>query len=247
MTKTFYIFNQTNMKKSSIILGSFMGLAIAATGVSAAAVVLKDVPADHWAKSAVDSLSAAGVVKGYDDGTFKGNNTITRYEVAVIVDKNNMAWTTKWTAMEKAMTDKMAAMEKSMTEMQTKMAAMEKMMNPMASVMYMATLDGKQEVPAVDTTATGTATLELKDGKVNYTVEVKDLSGAVTGAHIHMGEAGKKGDVVHTITFDGMKAVGSWTPTAQELKDLPNKMFYVNVHTAKNVDGEIRGQIVPKA
>jgi len=232
------------MKKSKIVLGSFMGLALTLSGVSAM-TVLTDIPADHWAKSAVESLNVAGVIQGYEDKTFKGNNTISRYEVAVIVDKNNKVWVDKIAVMEKTMMDKMSAMEKTMMEMQTKMDEMEKKMG-VTSVMYMSTLDGKQEVPPVDTAATGMATFELMGNKLTYAIEVKDLSGDITGAHIHMGEAGKTGDAVHTITFEGMKAAGSWTLTEEQVKNLDNKMYYVNIHTQKNPDGEIRGQILKK-
>jgi hypothetical protein len=42
----------------------------------------KDVPKDHWAAEAVNKLADAGVLKGYPDGTFKGEKTVTRYELA---------------------------------------------------------------------------------------------------------------------------------------------------------------------
>lgn len=237
------------MKKSSLIIGSFMGLVIMTSSVMAATTNMSgfsDVPDSHWGKDAVKWSKEAMLVEGYKDGTFLPNNPISRVEMVQVLSKYHKMMEGKMMVMA----DKMAAMEKKMTDMEVKMAAMEKEMDmdmPMASVMYMATLNGAAEVPAVDTTATGTATFELKDGKLWYTIEVKDLSGAITGAHIHMGEAGKAGDVVTAITFDGMKAVGSWTPTAQQIKDLDAKMLYVNVHTDKNKDGEVRGQIMPKA
>lgn len=43
----------------------------------------KDVPKDHWAAESVQMLSKAGVVNGYPDNTFKGDKTVTRYELAV--------------------------------------------------------------------------------------------------------------------------------------------------------------------
>lgn len=230
------------MKKRSIILASVMGVALTVSGVAAATLTLNDVPKGHWAEAAVKWAQDSQLVQGYTDNTFRGDNNMTRYEVVQVFSKYN-------TMMEKKMTDmqtKMDAMEKMMTDMQTKMDAMEKMMGQ-TTVMYMAALDGKQEVPAVDTTATGTASFELSGSKLTYTIEVKDLSGAVTAAHIHMGKAGEEGAPVHTITFDGMKAAGSWTMTEAEMKNLKDGMYYVNVHTAKNAEGEIRGQIVPKA
>src|SRR5665648_527195 len=41
-----------------------------------------DVPLNHWAYDAVQSLAAKGIVIGYPDGTFGGNRTLTRYEFA---------------------------------------------------------------------------------------------------------------------------------------------------------------------
>ncbi len=46
-----------------------------------------DVPADHWAYDAVQSLAAKGIIVGYPDGTFGGNRTMTRYEFAEAVAK----------------------------------------------------------------------------------------------------------------------------------------------------------------
>ena len=41
-----------------------------------------DVPADHWAKDAVDTLHGNGAIKGYPDGKFHGDKPMTRYEYA---------------------------------------------------------------------------------------------------------------------------------------------------------------------
>ncbi len=48
---------------------------------------LLDVPDDHWAASSVYSLVGMGVTQGYPDGTFRGNNNITRYETAIMISK----------------------------------------------------------------------------------------------------------------------------------------------------------------
>lgn len=42
-----------------------------------------DVPTGHWAYDAVEELSNDGIIKGYPDGTFKGNRNLTRYEFAL--------------------------------------------------------------------------------------------------------------------------------------------------------------------
>ena len=55
--------------------------------VKATKVKFSDVPDDHWAASSVYSLVNMGVTQGYPDGTFRGNNNITRYETAMFISK----------------------------------------------------------------------------------------------------------------------------------------------------------------
>ncbi len=44
-----------------------------------------DVPAGHWAEDAIDLAVAAGIIVGFPDGTYRGNQNLTRYEQAVII------------------------------------------------------------------------------------------------------------------------------------------------------------------
>lgn len=52
------------------------------SGACGAEQRFKDVPEEHWAAPAVNALADAGILKGYPDGTFKGEKTITRFELA---------------------------------------------------------------------------------------------------------------------------------------------------------------------
>ncbi len=67
--------------------------AAAATTASAAEVAqddsdsFSDVPPNHWAYQAVQELAADGYIKGYPDGTFRGNRPLTRYEMAALTDR----------------------------------------------------------------------------------------------------------------------------------------------------------------
>ncbi|MEA5091429.1 MAG: S-layer homology domain-containing protein, partial [Acidaminococcaceae bacterium] len=69
--------------KKALILTILLSLGVNATTM--AANPFSDVPAGHWSYAAVAKLSAAGVVDGYPDGSFKGNEPMTRYEMAQIV------------------------------------------------------------------------------------------------------------------------------------------------------------------
>ena len=55
--------------------------------VSAAAAKFKDVPANHWAKNAIDSAVNKGYFKGYSDGTFRPHANISRAEFATLMSR----------------------------------------------------------------------------------------------------------------------------------------------------------------
>src|SRR5579872_3225352 len=64
------------------------GFAIGALALDArcvGATPFADVPANHWAYQAIQSLAADGLIQGYPDGSFKGDRPITRYEMAVLI------------------------------------------------------------------------------------------------------------------------------------------------------------------
>jgi hypothetical protein len=49
--------------------------------------LFSDIPEDHWAYEAVSNVVDAGVMNGYPDGSFKGDETVTRYELAQVLDR----------------------------------------------------------------------------------------------------------------------------------------------------------------
>ena len=79
----------------------------AASTTFAAANPFSDVPADHWAYDAVSQLAADGVIEGYGDTTFRGQQNITRYEMAQMIAKAMAR--TDVSASDKALIDKLAA------------------------------------------------------------------------------------------------------------------------------------------
>ncbi len=115
------------------------------------------------------------------------------------------------------------------------------------TVKLKATLDGAQQNPAVTTKGKGTATLtfDTTSKKLSWNVKYSGLSGAATMAHIHGPAAmGENAGVV--IPFKGKlesPIKGSAVLTDGQAADLIAGKDYVNVHTAANKDGEIRGQI----
>ena len=79
----------------------------AASTTFAAANPFSDVPSDSWAYDAVSQLAADGVIEGYGDGTFRGQQNITRYEMAQMVAKAMAK--SNVSAADKALIDKLAA------------------------------------------------------------------------------------------------------------------------------------------
>ena len=96
------------MKKTLVtLLALVFVLGIAGTALAAPANPFVDVPAKHWAYGAVAQLAKAGIVDGYGDGTFRGDRSMTRYEMAQVVAKA-MAKSEKADAETKALIDKLA-------------------------------------------------------------------------------------------------------------------------------------------
>ena len=112
---------------------------------------------------------------------------------------------------------------------------------------YKAELKGTNEVPATTSKATGTltATYDTATKKLSWKGSYTGLSGDATAAHFHgPAELGKNAGVAVPISATKGPMDGSATLTDAQAADLAAGKWYVNVHTAANKDGEIRGQLV---
>ncbi|HEU4681139.1 MAG TPA: CHRD domain-containing protein [Gemmatimonadales bacterium] len=138
---------------------------------------------------------------------------------------------------------------------------------------FAASLSGANEVPAVTTTATGSATLSVSGDQITYTINVTNLQNAILG-HIHIAPAGQNGPVRLNLcgtgapepactSGTGVLATGTNGTTFGDppitfdslLSAMRTGGAYVNVHTNApgctpgepgcNPGGEIRGQVVP--
>ncbi len=125
------------------------------------------------------------------------------------------------------------------------------------------TLSGDDEVPAVNSKASGNGTLDLLSGGtlISYSFKFNKKLKNVTSAHLHLGVAGVNGPIV-------VDLLGGETPKSGKFKKLNGEFtsedltgpfagmpldalvaemeagnIYVNVHTTKNPSGEIRGQV----
>jgi hypothetical protein len=124
---------------------------------------------------------------------------------------------------------------------------------------YTVDLNGEQEVPSVSVPGQGVGIVSIDRGRTNahFMVVVQGLSGNLTGAHFHNAAAGVNGGVVYNLTSSFSTsatesgAFGYWTDTdaaamfmaANEVM-FRNEEIYINIHTAANAGGEIRGQVM---
>ena len=124
-------------------------------------------------------------------------------------------------------------------------------------------LSGNEEIPSVITSATGKATFRtaVNDTIIKYKINITGFPDA-TGAHIHIGKVGENGEPIVDLlkdakenpTKEGMVIRGNITDTdlmrtmqGKGISDLISLLdsgnTYVNIHTEKNPNGEIRGQL----
>jgi hypothetical protein len=107
-------------------------------------------------------------------------------------------------------------------------------------------LSPAEEVPPVSASGSGSGTLRVEeDGTVSGSVKTEGVDG--TMAHIHQGAKGQNGPVIVPLEKKGdtysVPAGRKLTKAQMEAWKAGN--LYVNVHTARNKGGEVRGQITP--
>jgi hypothetical protein len=117
---------------------------------------------------------------------------------------------------------------------------------------FVASLSGAQEVPAVAGAGGGSAEVvfDHATSTVRWTVQFHGLSGPVTGAHLH-GPAAPGQNAPVVVPFPGPWATtplrGQARITAEQFGQLASGQWYVNLHTARHPQGELRGQLRPLA
>jgi hypothetical protein len=115
---------------------------------------------------------------------------------------------------------------------------------------YAATLLGSSETPPDTSAANGTVafifnpTTNVLSGSISFS----GFGTATTVAHIHLGAVGVAGNPVFTIEASGpfTSPISYTSPalTSAQVADLMAGNYYVNIHTVKFPNGEIRGQLL---
>ena len=108
-----------------------------------------------------------------------------------------------------------------------------------------ADLKASEEVPATESSGAGTAdvTLDTAANKVSWKITYENLTGDATAAHFHgPAKVGENAGPIVDITANIKD--GSADVTADQAKMISEGNTYINIHTAKYPDGEIRGQVL---
>lgn len=111
-------------------------------------------------------------------------------------------------------------------------------------------LDGRNQVPPVHSMGTGTmdAVLNRETGLFRWRISYANLSSQVTGMHIH-GPADVRGNAPPLISFNPpfeSPWEGRLTLTPEQRAELLAGRWYLNIQTARNPNGELRGQLVER-
>ena len=112
---------------------------------------------------------------------------------------------------------------------------------------FKADLNAASETPPTDSKGTGAAkiTYDTTSKLLTWSVTFKDLSADPTAAHFHgPADVGAKAGPVVPIPGTASPMDGTATLTDAQAAELMAGKWYVNVHTAVNPDGEIRGQVM---
>lgn len=132
------------------------------------------------------------------------------------------------------------------------------------TIRFTATLSGANEVPGIITGAFGNATVTLDTATqtLTWNVDVYNLPSGINNAHFHVAGPGVAGPTVVNIPFTanqsndfnlsgsatasnllvrGDQGIRSWEDFMQALQ---GGQTYINIHTAVNGGGEIRGQVI---
>jgi|GEM_PF-1226978 len=188
------------MKRLTITIALMLVVALAMPAFGAS---FSDVPSDHWSYNAINKLVAAGIVEGYPDGEFKGEQSMTRYEMAVMVSRALDNIVDEMEAMGQGLTtgqaEDVTAIVKSLMEKNTNETLSDAQAEEVADIVDALTFELRSELKVLgaDVDALGKDMDEL-EAKVNAleTDMPKDnieFSGKVT-AVFQAGDYGDKGE-----------------------------------------------------
>jgi hypothetical protein len=153
------------VKKNLVIILAIILVFGFSCSAMAADSVFADVPAKHWAYDSLAKLAKAGIIEGYDNKTFNGERTLTRYEMATIV-ANAMTKEDKADAATKAEIDKLQTeFSNELTQLGARVSAVEKRVNDIGNVKFSfwgRVLTNTYKDPIATTSGTGNMDTQIR-------------------------------------------------------------------------------------
>ncbi len=223
----------------------------AASTTFAAANPFEDVPADHWAYDAVAQLAADGVIEGYGDGTYRGDQEITRYEMAQMVARA-MAKGGASDA-DKAMIDKLAAeFADELNSLGVRVAALEKKVDNvkwLGTVRYRYIAERKDEAKK-DSVNYMTLRLEPEmtinehwtgHARIDYSTDMKSAKNSKASEFKHSNNGTGEGENESTedeLVVERIWAEGNYGTTQILLGKLP---YFSNIDGGMMFDDNVAG------
>ena len=167
----------------------------AAPATSAAVTNFTDIPAGHWAKDAVDLITQRGLIQGFPDGTFRGNENLTRYQAALIFAR--LLQTGALTAPNSGLSaEDMATITKGIQDVSTELAAIGSRVDDLEK----ASADQQARVAALEAQiaamgdASGSADMSAMTARLDaLELAIKNLPAGPAGAVGPQGPAGPAG------------------------------------------------------
>lgn len=184
-------------RKFSYILVS---MAVMGSVTAFAANPFSDVPSDSWAYQAVDQLATAGIINGYPDGTFKGQQHITRYEMAQMIAKG-MANQDRANAEQQALLNRLA--DEFSNELHTLGVRVAKLEDRVGNVKVTGDARinyiGKDGIDGIDSSELWLTRVRLGlDAKVNQNTSFK---ARITSGSIELGNSAKTAQAVWDLAY----------------------------------------------
>lgn len=153
------------MKKNLIIILAIIFVFSFSCSAMAADSTFADVPAKHWAYESIAKLAKAGIIEGYDNKTFHGERTLTRYEMATIV-ANAMTKEDKADAATKAEIDKLQTeFSNELAQLGARVSVVEKKVNDIGNIKFNfwgRVLMNSYKNPIATTTGTGNMDTQIR-------------------------------------------------------------------------------------
>jgi len=116
------------------------------------------------------------------------------------------------------------------------------------AVTLVAQLDSKQEVPSINSRAKGIGifTINTSDNTISYEINYKNLGSIDIGSHIHgFAMPGETADILFNLeTGEEKQGTLNYSDIKDREAEIIAGLTYINVHSEKYPNGEIRGQIL---